>query len=44
MKFTSKVIVDNRITIPIEIVRKGQLKKGDLVDVDIKKVDLKESK
>ena len=44
MKFTAKVIVDNRVTIPIEIVRKGQLKKGDLVDVDIKKVEVGKSK
>lgn len=39
MKFTAELISDNRVTVPVEIVRRGKLKKGDLVEVDVKKVE-----
>jgi len=36
--FTRKIIADNRITIPPEIMVVLELKQGDLVHVEVKKI------
>jgi bifunctional DNA-binding transcriptional regulator/antitoxin component of YhaV-PrlF toxin-antitoxin module len=44
MKFTAEVTAENRLTIPIEIMRRGKFKRGDLLEVDVKPVEEPKSK
>jgi len=37
-KFTRKIIADNRVTIPPEIMTMLELQLGDLIHVEVKKV------
>ncbi|KPV63548.1 MAG: hypothetical protein AOA66_0825 [Candidatus Bathyarchaeota archaeon BA2] len=38
--FVAKVVAGHRVTIPKEVCQVLQIEKGDLVDVDIKKIPL----
>lgn len=41
--FTARIIADNKLTVPVEIRDRGNLKKGDLLEVTVEKVEEKKN-